>query len=84
MPLISYNYTHLVKWNGMGEMPAAERETLQTLAARAHAQGKKLRLWATPEDERVWQALREVGVDYLNTDQLERLRRFLQGAAGGK
>ncbi len=84
MPLISYNYTHLVKWNGTGQMPAAERETLQTLAARTHAQGKKLRLWATPEDERVWQALREVGVDYLNTDQLERLRRFLQGAPGGK
>jgi hypothetical protein len=84
MPLISYNYTHLVKWNGVGEMPAAERETLQTLAARTHAQGKKLRLWATPEDERVWQALRDAGVDYLNTDQLERLRRFLQGAPRGK
>jgi hypothetical protein len=84
MPLISYNYTHLVKWNGVGEMPAAERETLQTLAGRTHAQGKKLRLWATPEDERVWQALRDVGVDYLNTDQLERLQRFLQRAPGGK
>jgi hypothetical protein len=84
MPLISYNYTHLAKWNGAGQMPAAERETLQTLAARTHAQGKKLRLWATPEDERVWQALREVGVDYLNTDQLERLRRFLQRTPGGK
>ncbi len=84
MPLISYNYTHLVKWNGVGEMPPAERETLQTLAERTHAQGKKLRLWATPEDERVWQALREVGVDYLNTDQLKRLRRFLQRAEGGK
>ena len=84
MPLISYNYTHLVRWNGVGEMPATERATLQTLAERTHAQGKKLRLWATPEDERVWQALRDVGVDYLNTDQLERLRRFLGGAKGGK
>ena len=84
MPLISYNYTHLAKWNGVGEMPAAERDTLQKLSERTHAQGKKLRLWATPEDERVWQALRQVGVDYLNTDQLERLRRFLRGAKGGK
>jgi glycerophosphoryl diester phosphodiesterase len=80
MPLISYNYTTLVKWNGLGEMPPTERETLQTLAERTHAQGKKLRLWATPESEHVWATLRAIGVDYLNTDQLERLQSFLLNA----
>ncbi len=77
VPLISYNYTTLVKWNGLGQMPAAERETLQTLAERTHMQGKKLRLWATPESEHVWETLLAVGVDYLNTDQLERLQKYL-------
>ncbi len=78
MPLISTNFRQLVSWNGEGKLPEAELAKVRDLAAKVHAQGKKLRLWATPESEAVWAALLAAGVDYLNTDQLDRLRQFLR------
>ncbi|MEL7336656.1 MAG: hypothetical protein AAFN70_10695 [Planctomycetota bacterium] len=44
---------------------------------RAHKAGRTVRFWATPESETLWQLLVDSGVDHINTDQLERLQRFL-------
>ena len=77
MPIISDNYRNQFKWLGSGEMPADEKQKLNDLVKRVHAEGKKLRLWASPENEKVWEALRQAGVDLLNTDRLEELRVFL-------
>jgi glycerophosphoryl diester phosphodiesterase len=78
MPIVSDNYRNHLSWNGQGEMPAAEKEKLQNLVKKVHSEGKKLRLWASPENENVWRALREAGVDLINTDRLEELRAFLE------
>lgn len=77
MPLVSDSYTNQVQWRGKGDMPAEEFQKLRLLAERTHKEGKKLRLWATPEDPAVWAKLREAGVDFLNTDQLALLKEFL-------
>lgn len=77
MPVISDNYYSILKWQGKDEIPAEELQKLKTLTAAAHANGQKVRLWATPEQENVWKVLQAVGVDLLNTDQLERLKQFL-------
>jgi glycerophosphoryl diester phosphodiesterase len=77
MPLISDNYANVVKWKGQGMVPEAELANLHTLAEKAHAQGKKVRLWASPENEAVWEALLRAGADLISTDQLEALRVFL-------
>jgi glycerophosphoryl diester phosphodiesterase len=77
MPIVSDNYRNHFTWFGQGEMPSTEKEKLQSLVKKVHAEGKKLRLWASPENENVWRALREVGVDLINTDRLEELRAFL-------
>ena len=50
--------------------------------ARAHAGGHRLRFWALPHDERVWEAVYAAGVDLLQSDDLERLARFLRSRAG--
>ena len=42
-----------------------------------HDQGKKARLWATPEDENLWKKLLEMKIDLINTDKLSKLQRFL-------
>lgn len=50
---------------------------LLALVAQAHANGKRLRLWAAPDKPATWGELRDAGVDLLNTDRLADLRAFL-------
>ncbi|UFH56728.1 histidinol-phosphatase [Spirosoma sp. KNUC1025] len=77
MPIISDNYTNQLGWRGQGDIPDDQFQKLRQLAERVHRENKKLRLWNSPEDPVVWAKLREAGVDYLNTDQLELVRDFL-------
>ncbi len=77
MPVISQHYGKVLRWKGEGNIPVQELADLKALADETHRQGKKLRLWASPESEKVWQVLLGAGVDYLNTDQLANLQQFL-------
>ena len=77
MPLVSDNWTKHFQWRGVGPMPGEEREKLRQLVRRAHAQGRRLRLWAAPDHEAGWKELFEAGVDLVNTDKLAELERFL-------
>ncbi|GAB4034554.1 hypothetical protein GCM10028774_21290 [Spirosoma jeollabukense] len=76
MPIISDAYKNQLTWRGTAKMPAAEFQKLRQLAEQAHKEGKKLRLWASPEDPVVWAKLREAGVDFISTDQLVMVRDF--------
>lgn len=44
----------------------------------AHALGKPIRFWATPDTPDAWSLLLSWGVDYINTDHLIELREYLQ------
>lgn len=84
MPLVSENWTKLFTWQGGGEMPAAERERLRTYVEQAHADGYRVRFWATNDiageaRENLWTELRAAGVDHINTDDLAGLEEFLTG-----
>jgi glycerophosphoryl diester phosphodiesterase len=82
MPMVSDNWSHNFSWRGNGPMPEEERGKLQSIVKQAHAAGRVVRFWETPENETVWRELRAAGVDLLNTDQLARLAKFLEGADG--
>lgn len=77
IPLVSARWSSRFDWGGGGPMPVEERELLRELVRQAHAQGRRLRFWATPEDPAVWRELRDAGVDLIGTDALSRLRAFL-------
>ncbi|WP_458112109.1 phosphatidylinositol-specific phospholipase C/glycerophosphodiester phosphodiesterase family protein [Arthrobacter sp. R1-13] len=82
MPLVSDNWTRLFTWQGVGPMPEAERTKLHAYVAEAHANGYRVRFWATPDmsgaaREAVWNELFDAGVDHINTDDLEALQQFL-------
>lgn len=77
MPLISDNWRSHFKWRGEGEIPVAEKEKLTLAVKKAHDAGRRIRFWATPENENVWAELAAAGVDHINTDQLARLQKFL-------
>ena len=73
----SCKYSNILHWDGNGKMPDAEKTHLISLVDRAHAGGQKVRLWGSPENERVWMQLLNCGVDLINTDKLSALRKFL-------
>ena len=78
VPLVSDNWTKYFQWRGVGPMPAEEREKLRSLVRRTHEQGRRLRLWAAPDNEAGWKELSEADVDLLNTDKLAELEKFLR------
>lgn len=80
-PMVSTSWPSVFRWRGRGEQPPDERRRLEELVARAHAGGHRLRFWALPHDERVWEAVYTAGVDLLQSDDLPRLARFLRSRA---
>jgi hypothetical protein len=74
----SCRYSHVLNWKGEGPIPPAEKQRLCIYVSEAHRYGKKVRLWASPENRVVWRELLDCGVDLINTDQLEKLKAFLQ------
>ncbi|MBT5017253.1 MAG: hypothetical protein HON04_00740 [Planctomicrobium sp.] len=77
MPLISDRWGSHFRWRGKGPMPTSEREKLHSIVEKAHAAGRRVRFWATPESTDLWQELLSADVDHINTDRLEKLRDFL-------
>ncbi len=77
IPWVSASWGSLFKWKGEGAMPADELQKLKDHVAKAHAQGRKVRFWATPDRAEAWAVQRDAGVDFINTDKLAELRAFL-------
>lgn len=82
IPMISDQWGGCFSWKGEGPMPAEERAKLQEIVRKSHAKGRLVRFWATPDmrspaRDAVWAELFAAGVDLINTDDLEGLRRFL-------
>lgn len=75
--LMSAGFTKYTAWNGKGRLVAHEQDTLQKLIAAAHALGKPVRFWATPDNTNAWYHLIKLKVDYLNTDRIAELATFL-------
>jgi hypothetical protein len=75
--MASCKYSRMLKWDGKGIFPVAERNKLCSFVALAHRMGEKVRLWASPEKKAVWDELLHCGVDLINTDKLVTLRKYL-------
>ncbi|MBL4586275.1 MAG: hypothetical protein JKX84_04350, partial [Flavobacteriales bacterium] len=43
-----------------------------------HAEGKKLRLWASPDNPNAWQVFHKLGVDLINTDKPKKFGNFFK------
>ncbi len=74
--MASCKYSRLISWKGKGQVPEEQKFRLNDLVLKAHAEGKKVRLWASPENEKVWSFLRVCGVDLINTDKIQVLKRY--------
>ena len=83
-PLVSDDWRKVFAWRWTGPMPVEDAQKLKTLVAQAHAQGRRLRFWNTPDTPEVWRLLFDAGVDLINTDHLPELAAFLHTAGPGK
>jgi hypothetical protein len=77
IPLISDNWRSHFKWRGQGELPQGERQRLHDLVQETHAEGRRIRFWAIPDEPMAWSEMLEADVDLINTDNLAGLQRLL-------
>ena len=78
--LISQAFQKFSKWNGEGPLPEKDKKSLQKMIRQTHDQGKKVRLWATPDNINSWKIMMALGVDYLNTDKVRQMGDYLRTA----
>ena len=76
-PWISDNWVKNFQWRGEGPLSAGDKEKLAALVRQCHQQRHKLRLWGTPDTPAAWRELQSAGVDFINTDDLDGLQKFL-------
>ncbi len=85
MPMVSARWGALFRWTGTGSMPVEEFAAMRGLVRTAHAQGRVLRFYGTPDRtaavrENVWRAELAAGVDLINVDDLRAGQAFLLAA----
>ncbi len=74
MPLVS------IDWETLGGSSTDERMVeARGIVEIVHREGRTVRFWGTPDQERVWASLIAIGVDYVGTDDAGRLQRMLRG-----
>lgn len=77
MPFISQNIEQVCVVSPEGSLDTGQWEILRELVKECHRQNKKIRFWATPDNEKMWSQLISADVDLINTDALADLSSFL-------
>jgi alkaline phosphatase len=75
--LMSADLKHFADWDGKNEIPEADENRLRELIHRAHQQHKPVRFWDAPDFKNAWYELMLLEVDFINTDHIEALAKFL-------
>lgn len=78
MPLIGIDFEEDVEWNGVGKMPYEEYKTFRSIITKAHAQGKKVRVFNIPEEEAIWDVMVTAGVDLISGSDPVRFQEFIE------
>jgi alkaline phosphatase len=76
--LVSANFRDYSQWNGKGELTTSDKKRIQEVLNKAHSWGRPMRFWATPDFTNAWIKLLKLGVDVLNTDDVEGLHTFFK------
>lgn len=80
MPYISENYNNYLSYKGSveeGEPSMKDKTILSNMVKDTHKEGKKLRFWASPDNEAVWGFLLDHNVDLINTDSLPKFMKYM-------
>lgn len=77
MPVISQRFSQYNPFKPLGKIDPEKEMELQSYINAVHAEGKKVRFWAHPDDPETWEYLLSLGVDLINSDKLHELDVFL-------
>jgi alkaline phosphatase len=77
--LFSNNLEEFTSWKGKGRIPESEERRLRQIIDSVHQLNCKIRFWNAPDTPSAWQMLMDLQVDYINTDHINELERFLKG-----
>jgi alkaline phosphatase len=76
--MMSANFRNYCSWKGNGKPDQTEWKKLTSAVQKAHAAGKPVRFWNAPDTPEAWLELKNAGVDFINTDNIDGLGRFLR------
>jgi|TARA_B110000967_G_C18875991_1_gene558313 hypothetical protein len=77
MPLISSDWDQTFEWEGIGVLPEFQQNTLFDLVSSVHNEQKEIRFWGSPDNQNTWETLLLSGTDLINTDSIEKCRKFI-------
>ncbi|WPO91452.1 alkaline phosphatase [Chryseobacterium sp. HR92] len=75
--MFSADLPGLVKWNGKGIPRDEETAKIKTAVEKAHSQQKPVRFYGVPDFPNAWVNFMDMGVDYINTDHIPDLKKFM-------
>lgn len=75
--MFSADLQELVKWNGKGIPRDEETDRIKKSVEKAHVQQKPMRFYGAPDFPNAWVNLMGMGVDYINTDHIPDLKKFM-------
>jgi alkaline phosphatase len=75
--LFSDNLQDYVHWNGINPLPIDERNILSKAIEKSHRLQKPVRFWNAPDSPLAWNQFKQLGADFINTDHIQQLARFL-------
>ncbi|AKK72237.1 alkaline phosphatase [Chryseobacterium gallinarum] len=75
--MFSADLPGLVKWNGKGIPRDEETAKIKSVVEKAHARKKPVRFYGAPDFPNAWVNLMDLGVDYINTDHIPDLKKFM-------
>ncbi|WES96004.1 alkaline phosphatase [Chryseobacterium arthrosphaerae] len=75
--MFSADLPGLVKWNGKGIPRDEETEKIKQAVEKTHTQQKPIRFYGAPDFPNAWVNLMDLGVDYINTDHIPDLKKFM-------
>lgn len=76
--MISDNLATYTKWKGDGRIRAGDRRKIKAVVSNAHLHKKPIRFWNAPDSDIAWRELMRMGVDFINTDHINRLALFME------
>lgn len=75
--LFSADFKQHSVWNGKGIMVKSEKLKVDSIINSIHALGKNIRFYGCPDYINAWQYFLKMKVDYINTDHIAELAKFL-------
>lgn len=78
IPMLSDNFAHYSSWDGTLGIPDKDKLVLKEAIDKAHRLGKKIRFWNAPDNINSWKTYVSLGIDYINTDNIDGLSFFLR------